>query len=345
MRKWLKLGALNVAVLAGLVIAAEGSISLFLFVRDITIMAWEAAPYTEYDPDFGWIAKPGVALPDFWTKGVGVHTNRQRFRATDDVPEAVPPGKTRVICTGDSFTFGDGVNNAQTWCQQLASRDARVDPVNLGQGGYGADQAYLRFLRDSKTLRHQVHLFAFIDDNFRRMQSDTSLGFGKPVLAVANGSLVAMNVPVPRMATSHSWLNAVPRALLQTRSGVFAQRVLRKFAPARPAGADKDAETKAVLRAMFAELKRVNQQQGSTLVLVHLATLEELGGDAWDPFLEDAAREAQIPLIDVGKVFRARTDMRSLFLTETTAASHYNAAGHALVADVVSAELQRTLGR
>ncbi len=344
--RWLKIAAINAAVLVGLVIVIEGAISLFLFVRDITVLAWEAAPYTEYDAELGWVAKPGISIPDFWKKGVGVQTNSQRFRAAYTIAPAVPPGRTRVVCSGDSFTFGDGVNNADTWCQQLASRDPRIEPVNLGQGGYGTDQAYLRFLRDTKGLDYQVHLFAFIDDDFRRMESSDFLGFDKPVLILENGGVAAANVPVPRRATSHTWLNALPRAFMETRTAVFATRVLHKLRPPPSPGRDRDLETQALLRAMFADLKRANERRGAALFLVYLPTLDELGGfDAWHAFLAGAARDEGIPLIDVVAAFRARTDARSLFLTDTTAASHYNAAGHAAVADVVAGRIGSAIGR
>ena len=106
----LKIAALNAAVVAGLVTFIEGGASLFLFFRDITVMAWEAAPYSDYDPELGWIAKPNIVLPDFWGKGIGIRTNSQRFRNLADIETRVAPGKTRVICSGDSFTFGDGVD-------------------------------------------------------------------------------------------------------------------------------------------------------------------------------------------------------------------------------------------
>ena len=51
----------------------------------------------------------------------------------------MPPGKTRIICSGDSFTLGFGVDNEHTWPQQLAARNANLETVNMGQGGYGAD--------------------------------------------------------------------------------------------------------------------------------------------------------------------------------------------------------------
>ena len=100
--------------------------------------------------------------------------------------------------------------------------------MNLGQGGYGTDQAYLRFLRDTKNLAHQVQVFAFINDDFRRMQSDKFLGFNKPVLTLVNGVLTVGNVPVPKTGTRYPWLIAVPRALMETRMAVFLTRVMNK---------------------------------------------------------------------------------------------------------------------
>lgn len=341
--RWLKIAAVNAAVLVALLVVIEGSVSLFLFSRDITVMAWEAAPYSDYDPELGWIAKPNVALPDFWGKGVGIRTNRQRFRNAADIAPAVGRGRLRVVCSGDSFTFGDGVDTSNTWCQQLASRDPRLEPVNLGQGGYGVDQAYLRFLRDTKDLQHQLHLFAFIDDDFRRMQSDTFLGFSKPVLTIEEGALKTGNVPVPRTSTSHPWLNALPRAFNETRTAVLMTRVLKKYARPDEAApsAEKEAETKAVVRAIFADLNRVNHQKGSTLVLVHLPTMGELHGeDAWGRFIAEAARTEQVAVIDLVPAFQARTDARSLFLLQGTAGGHYNAAGHAFVADEIARQLR-----
>ena len=37
--------------------------------------------------------------------GIGVHTNARGFRGTREV-DAMPSSRTRVICSGDSFTFG-----------------------------------------------------------------------------------------------------------------------------------------------------------------------------------------------------------------------------------------------
>jgi hypothetical protein len=340
----LKVVAMNVAIFAALCVVLEGSVSVFLILRDVAVLAWVAEPYSEYDAGLGWIARKNVRLPDIFGKGVGVQTNGQRFRAASEIAPDVAPGRIRVICSGDSFTFGDGVDNRDTWCEQLSARDRRIEPVNLGQGGYGVDQAYLRFLRDTRGLGHQAHLFAFINDDFRRMQSATFLGFGKPVLVLEKGVPVAANVPVPRLATSHPWVIAIPRAIADTRLAQLVGRVQTKYGSPKRSQAECDAETQEVVRAVFADLKRVNGTRSSRLFLVHLPTMGELGGEnAWSRFVARVASEQQIPLIDVVGAFRSRMDARDLFLQEGSAGGHFNAAGHAVAAEVVAARLTEDL--
>ena len=45
--------------------------------------------------------------------------------------------------------YNDGVGNDDVWCKLLESIDNRIETVNLGQGGYGVDQAYLWYKRNS----------------------------------------------------------------------------------------------------------------------------------------------------------------------------------------------------
>src|SRR3954470_14331191 len=206
---FVRIAAINVAVLAALLIVIEGAASWFLVARDVIVLPWVAEPYTRYDPDLGWVNKPNVKLEHMFGTGAWIRTNAQSFRNATDTPPRVAAGRYRVICSGDSFTFGDGVDNDHTWCQQLAVRDPRIDPVNLGEGGYGADQAYLRYMRDARDLQHQIHVFAFISNDFVRMEEPVFLGFGKPVLAIDRGELVTRNVPVPSLASKHPWIIAI----------------------------------------------------------------------------------------------------------------------------------------
>ena len=121
--------------------------------------------HTEYDAELGWVNRPNVSLPDLYGPGASLHINTQRFRGTRDVAPHTPVGRVRVVCSGDSFALGYGVGDDATWCHQLEALEPRVESVNMGQGGYGLDQAYLWFLRDGAALEHDVHLFSFIAED------------------------------------------------------------------------------------------------------------------------------------------------------------------------------------
>src|SRR5579872_6190324 len=69
----------------------------------------------ETDPNCFWRLKPGVVLPaERGTAWGGVMSNSQRLRSRE-----IPPGSSnrvrRVICIGDSTTFGFGVDFADAW--------------------------------------------------------------------------------------------------------------------------------------------------------------------------------------------------------------------------------------
>ena len=79
--------------------------------------------HTEYDAQLGWINKSDFQGRDLYGKSLHLHTNAQRFRATEPTSEQVPPGRVRVVCTGDSFTLGYGVADvtpgARSWSSAM----------------------------------------------------------------------------------------------------------------------------------------------------------------------------------------------------------------------------------
>ena len=191
----------NILILAVLLALVEGLASYGLFLRDMQDPPKTKAParqfYAKYDPDLGWVNKPNLDIVDVYGPGGDVKTNVQGFRNDHNIETAVPLGKGRILCSGDSYTFGYGVDNAHTWCQLLAKLEPRLEAVNLGGDGYGSDQAFLRYKRQAATIDHQVHFFAFITDDFYRMLADSFLGYAKPLLEIENGKLAVKNVPVP----------------------------------------------------------------------------------------------------------------------------------------------------
>src|SRR3989338_2921102 len=153
---------------SGLMIALT-SVSLLVFVEGLcsfVLLIWEL-PYlrpavshenfhVQYDPDLGWVNAPNVSVPDLYRPGVGIHINSQSLRADREYTKEVPAGMTRAICLGDSFTMGFGVRDDQTWCHLLTRISRDLETLNMGQGGYGLDQAYLRYRRDGEKFDHNI---------------------------------------------------------------------------------------------------------------------------------------------------------------------------------------------
>jgi hypothetical protein len=348
-RAILRVIAWNVVVLVGLLIVIEGASSWVLFVRDQALTRQYVAErrHTTYDPDLGWVNEPGIVIRDMYGPGISLRTNHQRFRNDADVQKAVPAGKRRLIVSGDSFAFGFGVDNDHTWSQRLASLDGNLEVINMGQGGYGFDQAYLWYKRDGAALDHQTHVMAFIDEDFDRMQYDTFVGYGKPVLDVDldHGALVVRNVPVPPVPYAIRWPGLHLDNLRSLRTVDLLGRLQRAIWPRTPTSFTStwtDAKMDHILRLILEDLKRMNDAHGSRLVLVHFVRRMEIRADRQAPPVETLARHARamdIPFIDLAPDFQALSDQEidGLFIKEGQvdylgAAGHLNVPGNEFVA-------------
>src|SRR2546425_4995755 len=66
-----------------------------------------------------------------------------------DYPVAKPPGVVRIIGIGDSLTFGQGVEEADTFLarleRDLTARSLRVEVINCGVFGYNVNEEAQRF--------------------------------------------------------------------------------------------------------------------------------------------------------------------------------------------------------
>jgi hypothetical protein len=345
-----KIVLINIAVLVLLLMLAEGGASL-LFVANALIRAPALSEnsHATYDPSLGWVNRPNVRLPDQYGPGIYLRTNAQAFRNDHAFTRTVPPGKTRVVCSGDSFTFGFGVNNDQAWCQRLTALDPRLETVNMGQGGYGLDQAYLWYLRDGVALDNQVHLLAFITEDFRRMQSDRFIGVGKPILGLRNDSLVVLNQPVPKVPPMTRWMAVHHHVIGYLNVVRLGRKIfgLGEMDDSAPSSGAQDDSTRKVVARVFANVASVDRAKGSRLVLVYLPgpgdyrTNEQT--NQWRRFVQAEAARQGIMLVDLIETIRRvpPTDVNGLFLQD----GHYSVAGNEFIAGAIHRELSTLLDR
>lgn len=105
-----------------------------------TTTAGNAALFVE-DPELFVVRQPGS---DGFTYGnarwIPVHINREGMRG-EELPATRDPDEDWVLCIGDSFTFGGGVETEEAWPQQLQTmlgdpRESRVRVLNGGANGW-----------------------------------------------------------------------------------------------------------------------------------------------------------------------------------------------------------------
>ena len=83
-------------------------------------------------------------------------------------PAFPAPGSECVSLYGDSFTFGSEVNDEQAWGNVLA-RELGCRVANFGVGGYGTDQAVMRFTANTKDSSSITVLEIFADNLLRNV--------------------------------------------------------------------------------------------------------------------------------------------------------------------------------
>lgn len=106
---------------------------------------------------------------------------------------------------GDSYTHCDEVSAAQTW-QTYLSDTLEADIFNFGVGGYGTDQAYLRFRKDRPPQGTKYVSLGLILENINRTVSiyrkfyfpPTQIPLTKPSFELREGKLLLIPNPIQK---------------------------------------------------------------------------------------------------------------------------------------------------
>jgi hypothetical protein len=157
-----------------------------------------------YDQYVGWVPRPGAT-----SNNSLYHYNSQGLRSPVEAYSAVPDsGVLRIALFGDSFTHGDDVPYEDSFGavleQELNAACIRAEVLNFGVGGYGIDQAMLRYTTYGKGFQPHVVILGFQPENLKRNQNllrpvydpRTSLPFAKPRFIRDATGISLINVPV-----------------------------------------------------------------------------------------------------------------------------------------------------
>ena len=170
-------GAITIAI--GLLLAVailEFGFARFYYTNDAELRQ------DEFDYELGWRLKPGqytVKAPQaFMTHAVSI--NQMGLRDAHTTPRNPSSPVRRVVVLGDSFTFGQGVDDAALFTTQLERRlnerqtDIRYEAINAGVPGYGTGQELIltRRLMDRGIVGQVYVLNLFTNDLLDNLRLD-----------------------------------------------------------------------------------------------------------------------------------------------------------------------------
>lgn len=299
--------------------------------------------FLRYDKDLGWANIPNYYDKNCFGPGIYLHADARGFRGNEEITDKIPPGKVRLLCSGDSLTLGYGVDNDHTWCQELESMNNALQTVNMGQSGYGVDQMYLWYRRDGMPLQHDVQVLAVIGYDFGRMELTSMIGYPKPILKLGSDGLVADNVPVPKRLSYVRWWIEYGQAFKELKTIQLAGAVLSRISPPRPPSEPTPAIAQIVSK-LIDELQSLNNNKNSVLVLVYLPLENDYNQNdrslpKWRALLHQEAARTGLPLIDLTDDFQKLSpqQLRRLFIQGGPSltpyvAGHYSNEGNEFVA-------------
>ena len=128
----------------------------------------------DYDPERFWKLKSGIVIDDpnnlFWQ---GTVSNSLGFRCAEFSLERSPES-LRVVCFGDSSTFGIGSKVEDAWPSQLQSLienygysgAKKVEVINAGVPGYSSHQGLQHMRQELDRLQPDVVMASYANNDF-----------------------------------------------------------------------------------------------------------------------------------------------------------------------------------
>jgi hypothetical protein len=273
-----------------------------------------------------------------------VFTSDRRARVSRRGERTAP--RVRLLTVGDSFSWGHGVENEDTYTARLAAR-WNVPAANVAFSAYGTVQA-AQMLERSLDLRPRLVVYGFIADHMKRNISPCAPAYGPLCLPVSYVGLDERGAPVVRRpaadlfaANRRFWdefffaKEVGPR---QLRAAAQAEWIRLTRTP--HAEAPDDAATRErVLVLLLARMADAAEKAGARLLVVDIPYFERGTGRAMPEPLRSAMRTLRRPsvaFLDLGPAVDRHYADPSAALLRFDRDRHPNAAAHALMADAIA---------
>lgn len=166
-----------------------------------------------FDPVLGWKLPPATVLRETKEEySVSYTSNPQGFRSRRDFRK--PVSGRRIALLGDSYTFGSGVEDDETFGAVLESQLEDTWCDNFGIGAFGIDQMWLALRHYALPLEPDLVVLSFVRPDLDRSLSSyrrDRIWRWKPSFTLVDGRLAPMTMenrpgPIRRFIHLHSRL-------------------------------------------------------------------------------------------------------------------------------------------
>ena len=325
-------------------------------------MSLRSTPGSEVHPVYVWASRPGIqglrVTPEYthtWAHTSQGLRGSQVFAA--DRPANV---RARVLFLGDSFTYGLGSANDETFVARIAAAWPDVEVANAGCNGYGQRQELAILDTLGAALKPELTVVMFfwndLEDNFTR----ATPAFRRD----ASGRVVRTDLTVPRDFDPLARRQALPRESPAARASLWKIYYLRQLIDEAKSGLKggllsgarrkirtvEQREAAWVVTAELLELFRIRAAELHTrLVVVSIPDYNQVDPQAVyrhiDPLnfdieadLAAVTRRLGIDYIDLLPAMRSRfrADQPPWYYAEDR---HLTPAGNAVLAEILQPQL------
>lgn len=316
----------------------------------------DATGYMQYDSDFGWTNRARSCTRDgrYCANSAGLRSDREYSpRKTN--------GMYRISLFGDSFIHGHDVDLPGSLAPQLetalAARGVRAEALNFGVGGFGMDQAYLRYSRDGGRFDTDLVVMGLQFENIGRHLMvfrliafpQTAIPFSKPRYYFEGPSLLIANRPTVAPEQIPATLASFHRSPLRRFEAFYTGRyqprwylrskliaVVAERIRAADAAPDMD-EGVRLTRAILEMFRNDVRVTGRPFLLVYLPLKENIQArlDGRDDPAEPLLASFRQSFTVVDPTPRLTAEAREGGV-DRVAPGHYTAAGNLAVAEALA---------
>jgi len=268
----------------------------------------------KYHSERGWALIPN--LKNKLHYAATINSNSEGIRG---IREKYSGGK--VLFLGDSFCFGEGVDDHETIPYFFEKNFRNVQSINLGIHGYGIDQQYLYLKEAISKYKPTLVCFVITDNNFRRNLMDFR-DYAKPKFVMKNNKIILINAPVPKPEDFIKKNFSMYRVILELIKHFFIYYGLNK---------KENIQTNDYI---LDKIKEATDKIGADLIFVYV---NDARRGLWyrtyiDKYFIDYFRKKNIKYLYLEEIF-GRKKLKDMF---DSLSGHFSTEGNKLTADKLS---------